>query len=433
MSLRRQRRGRQVEYAYYKIKLHNLTEAQKQRAKELYGVSRFIYNLFLDMNIVNYEIGNRHRPGYEEMCKILTQLRQEGSLYHWLADYDVSVERAALKDLDEAYEKFFDSSKRLKAIQARGGSLKPNQRLNRFPSFKTKKKSKFKFGVRGERITFSGEGNRYVHIPGLTPGRTEKIDCKRHNIPYRQGMVYDNARIIFDGNNYWLTVSVKVARPFTVADIKRLPGVEALGVDVGIREAAVTSDRSRYQGPDKHRLAVLYNRRDAIRSAISKDIDYRMERARRTKTKYDEIPKSKNELKREAKWLKTIQQIHNLYETCYHNISKDIASKQAQVVVLETLAIDSMRRKSSVALSSDIIENRMVRLSDMIEYKCKANGSKVIRALFGYRSSQICSSCGHIHSPGDSKVYECPNCGLIIDRDYNAALNLRNYGLSCSV
>ena len=54
---------------------------------------------------------------------------------------------------------------------------------------------------------------------------------------------------------------------------------------------------------------------------------------------------------------------------------------------------------------------------------------KVIRAPFGFKSSQICSNCGCIHNPGDSKTYICPSCGLTIDRDLNAAYNLRDYGL----
>ena len=424
MSIRKFRRGRQVEYVYYKIKLHNLTDAQKQRATELYGVSRFVYNTFLDLITCDYDLGRKLRCNYEEMCKILTQMRQKGSLYEWLADYDVSVERSALKDLDEAFEKFFASSKRLKS----GEKLRSRNNINHFPKFK-KKKSLLRFGVRGERITFSGKDNRYVHIPGLTPGRTEKIDCKHHNIPYHPGIVYENARIVFDGTSYWLTLAIKVTRPFKYDSFESMPGVDSLGIDVGLREAAVVSDGSRYQGPDKHRLAVLFHRRDAIRSAITNDIDRRQEEARRTKAKYEDIQKSKNQLKREALWHKTNKQIHDLYETCYHNISKDIARKCAKVVVIETLDVKLMRRHSSTSLSSDIIEGRMARLTNMIEYKCKSNGSKVIRAPFGFKSSQICSNCGCIHNPGDSKTYICPSCGLTIDRDLNAAYNLRDYGL----
>lgn len=428
LSTRRQRKGRDVEYAYYKIRLHNLTEAQKQRAEELYGVSRFIYNTFLASNIENYESGQTHRPNYEEMCKILTRMRNEDE-YSWLANYDISVERSALKDLDNAYERFFDSSKRLKS----GQHLMSRNRLNRFPKFKRKKTSKFKFGVRGERITFCGENNRYVHIPGLTPGRTEKIDCKRHNIPYRKGMVYDNARVIFDGRHYWLTVSIKVYRPLVQDDSYEWQDIDCLGVDVGIREAAVTSDGSRYEAPNMYRVAILNNRKDKIRRAITRDINRRLKLAHHTKTKYEDIPKSKNQIKREQAWLKAVTQIHNLYESCYHKISKQISRKNARVIVLETLDIPTMRHLSSKKLSTMISQANLARLTDMIEYKCKSQGSTVVRAPYGYKSTKICSRCGHVHDPGKSKVYSCPVCGLSIDRDLNASINLMNYGLKSSL
>jgi putative transposase len=72
----------------------------------------------------------------------------------------------------------------------------------------------------------------------------------------------------------------------------------------------------------------------------------------------------------------------------------------------------------------------MATLSEYIEYKCHDNNIEVIHADREYPSSQICSKCGSLYKIGKSKTYTCPICGLIIDRDLNAAFNLRDFGIN---
>ena len=69
-------------------------------------------------------------------------------------------------------------------------------------------------------------------------------------------------------------------------------------------------------------------------------------------------------------------------------------------------------------------------LGQFIEYKCKDSGTIVLRAEDGFKSSQICSNCGHEYQIGPEEIYMCPYCGLVINRDLNAARNLRDYGIN---
>ena len=64
--------------------------------------------------------------------------------------------------------------------------------------------------------------------------------------------------------------------------------------------------------------------------------------------------------------------------------------------------------------------------TQIIKRKLEANGVPIVYAEEGYPSSQICSNCGYIQNIGRAKIYRCPNCGLEIDRDVNAAINLAN-------
>ena len=75
-----------------------------------------------------------------------------------------------------------------------------------------------------------------------------------------------------------------------------------------------------------------------------------------------------------------------------------------------------------------MIPARLGILIHDIEYKCSQAGSTILKAPMNFPSSQICSNCSHRYKIGSSKIYKCPNCGIIIDRDYNASINLLNYG-----
>ena len=158
------------------------------------------------------------------------------------------------------------------------------------------------------------------------------------------------------------------------------------------------------------------------------DIRKRRNIAKSTRSKYSNIPKSKNQEKRERKYLKMNHKIHNIWNTHYHQVSKEISKMDIDAVVVETLHMENIRKDhySAVAITGTSLPS----LINMIDYKCSNNGIKVIYAEDGYLSSQICSNCGNIRNPKKSRVYICPTCGARIDRDYNAALNLRNFGLA---
>lgn len=396
-------------YIYFKTKLHGLTDEQKKRVKELSDVRRFVYNWGYNYVQDLYNIGQPY-PKFIGLCTAFTELKKQEK-YRWLKDYQVTLCRYALKDLDAAYQNFFDKT-------------------CRHPKLKGKDRDTIRFATRPDRLSFKGSEGRYAYIPGLSKNRKDLIDCNNHRIPHHKGVKYEDTRIKFDGLNYWLCVAVRVKTPFVeVESMYRTPGTsEPIGIDVGIRTSATLSDGTVYERPNKHYQDVLENRRNKLQAAISRDQRHRMKESARTGVPYEDIPKSKNELKREEKFNKTCDRIANIYQTHYHQIAADIVKRHPDFVVLEDIDIGDLQ-KSNRHYSGNIYEARLGTIINYIGYKCVENGIPVIYADDDFPSSQICSFCGNRHKPGPEKIYRCPYCGYIIDRDLNAAVNLLNFGI----
>lgn len=400
---------------YYKIKLHNLSETQKDFVKRTADAYRYCYNLGVEWCNKAYEekkAGKKSpRPSYFTMASMLTQYikREENA---WLRRVEYTTCRYALKDVNNAFERFF-------------------KHQCGYPKFHSKRKSKVSFHVRDDRLRFcdvngGNTSKEYVRIPGTGKNSSMLFSVKNHNIPVGENVKYDNVRISFDGIDYWLSLSVRVIYPIVYEGY-----TEAIGIDVGVRTAATLSDGTVFEGPNRHRLNVLESRRRKLQSVIQKDINKRLEISTHTRTKYDDIPKSKNQIKREKRLLKTYHKIHNMHDTYYHQISRDIANRRAKLVVIEDLKVRRMIHNSPKGLSK-LEHSAMKTLLTYIEYKCNEVGSTVIKASSFFPSSQICSRCGNRYKVGKPKIYHCPSCGLEIDRDLNAAINLRNYGLARS-
>ena len=395
-------------YRYYKVEIHNLSDEQKIIVERNSYARRFVRNYFLAL--FREEFPNGNVPSYTSsyVSKKLTALRDRNT---WLKKIDRTVLKYAVKDLRDAYRNYKD-------------------KISGPPVFHRACKDKVRFASRPESLRFFGEGNRYAHISGLSTKEHNAIDLKNHNIPVGDNIEYQNVRVSFDGHRYWLSVAVYIA-PADDEDLIEytIPASEPIGIDVGLVHSAVCSDGTFYDLPNSRRLQVYNNRIDKLVSSIRKN-DYKLGlKSTRMGIPYDQLPKSKNQLKRESKLELTYQRIANMFKTHNHQIACKILKKNPKYVVIETLGFKNMGSKIPYhKLRRHIHNSRMGQLLRFIEKKCADNGIPVIRALPGFRSSQICSNCGEVHNMGLDRVYRCPNCGLIIDRDLNAAINLRNYG-----
>ena len=189
-------------------------------------------------------------------------------------------------------------------------------------------------------------------------------------------------------------------------EIQKLPASDMrVGIDVGIKDFAVLSNGESYKNP-KHlrksekRLAKL--QRDLSRKQIG----------------------SSNRNKARIKVAKLHEKIANQRMDFLHKKSTEIIRKN-QAIVIEDLKVKNLMKNHNLAKS--IAEVSWSRFREMLDYKSRWYGRELIIAPPDYPSSQLCSDCGNRSSQTKDlacRIYVCPECGLEIDRDYNASLNL---------
>ena len=119
-----------------------------------------------------------------------------------------------------------------------------------------------------------------------------------------------------------------------------------------------------------------------------------------------------------------------LREEAQHRAAREIVAR-ASMVVMEALDIRDMISQGGRCLAAGITRAAMGGLQHKIAYRCEASGVTLVEAPGDYPSSRMCSGCRALQDmPIGKRVYDCPRCGLVMDRDANAALNLQRYGES---
>lgn len=136
---------------------------------------------------------------------------------------------------------------------------------------------------------------------------------------------------------------------------------------------------------------------------------------------------SKNKEKQRLKVAKIHNKIHNQREDFLHKLTTSLVKEsQFDVFCMEDLNLKSM----SKVWGRKVSDLSYHTFQTMLTYKCLKYGKKVIKIGRFEPSSQICSNCGHRQKLSlEDRIYKCPHCGNEIDRDINAAINIRNFAL----
>lgn len=370
----------------YKIKVYP-NEEQCLRIDRVMHLYRAVYNIALNMQIENRDAGNKYLS-YYTMCGIFKNMRNENPDYRWMNNISMSSIRQSLVDLNNSFNMFFDG-------------------INRFPKFKSRKRSKKSIGLRSERVYIR---DQFIGIPDIG-----NVFAKHHPIPIN-ARVYCS-RLSTDGyGNYWFSCEIERE----MVDMSCVPKTDPVGIDVGIRNMITTSDGKYYHYSDVSKYEKRIRRQS---KRLSKHYNKILIESKRTKTKYDDIPKSKNMRKLEYARNKTHKKISNKLTNDIHSATKDIVNKNPSAIVIENVRVRKILKVPRMRVYAPYL--RFYEIRRQLEYKAADRGIPVIVADEHYPSSQICSRCGNIRNIGSSHIYKCPICELKIDRDLNAAYNLR--------
>jgi putative transposase len=349
------------------------------------GASRWIYNYFLDMQIKRHKAGEKYLSAYD-MSNLLTEIKKEPDKT-WLNEISRQTLCIRVSDLDKAYRRFFKEKKG-------------------FPRFKSRKRTKPSFPIRSSMYFQNGTAT------------IEKIGKVRYKtnycLPQGKGNKFANPRIALVNNKWILTVVVELKiqdQPLTD---------KAMGVDLGIKDFAVVScggSKTVFHNINKSRRVKCLNGK-------LKHLQHSVSRKYRVNGNYQ---KSGNIMKLEDLIRKVHYRLSNIRRNYIHQVTHKLASMLPFRITVEDLNVRGMMKNRH--LSRAIQEQNFAEFLRQIEYKSAWNGIEFVKADRFYPSSKTCSGCGNIKKDLklNDRTYVCPVCGLVIDRDYNAAINLERY------
>lgn len=348
----------------FKYRIYPNIEQRDYFAKT-FGCTRFIYNRMLSDKIEHYKLTGK------TLKNTPAKYKEE---FPWLREVDSLALANAQMNLEKAYRNFF----RNKTVG--------------FPKFKSKKTNHRSYTTNNQNGTVFIE-NGYIKLPKLKP----MVKIKQHRL--FDGLIKSCTISQTPSGKYFVSVLVE-------CEIQKLPELETkVGIDVGIKTFAVLSNNKIIENP-KH-----------LRRSEKKLAQLQRNLSRKQKG-------SSNRAKARIKVAKMHEKITNQRLDFLHKISSEIISDN-QAIVLEDLKIKDMVQNRKLAKSISEVSWGQFRL--MIEYKADWYGRAVVIAPPSYASSQLCSGCGNKSSQTKDlscRTYNCPVCGLEIDRDYNASLNL---------
>ena len=353
----------------YKYRIYP-NEEQEIQLNKTFGCTRFIYNQMLADRIKSYE---ENKDLDIKIIKYPTPAQYKKE-YEWLKEVDSLALANAQMNLDKAYKNFF----RDKSVG--------------FPKFKSKKDNHKSYTTNNQNGTIYIENNR-IKIPKLK----SMIKIKQHR--EFVGLIKSCTISQNPSGKYYISMLVDTENI-------QLPKLDTkVGIDLGIKEFAITSDGEMFSNPKWLKKSEKRLRK------LQKDL------SRKQKG-------SNNRRKDRLKVAKLHEKISNQRKDYLHKISHYIISEN-QVIVIEDLKVSNMIKNHKLAKSiADVSWSEFRR---QLEYKSEWYGRELIIAPSNYASSQLCSNCGNKSSQTKDlscRTYICPVCGMIMDRDINASKNL---------
>lgn len=371
----------------YKVEL-DLNDKQITACKQHAGCARFAYNWGLKRRQEVYKTTG-HGINAIELHKELNKLKQ--SEYPWMYKVSKCAPQEALRDLDKAFEYFF----RRCQIKKQG---KYNGKVG-YPTFKSKKQGLGHFRLTGQIHVYEDT----IKLPRLGRLRLKE----RGYIPTSE--VHILSATVSEHAGHWF-VSVQVIEE--VPDPTPATGTP-LGVDLGITTLAACSDGTTITNP----------------KALRKNLK-RLKRLHRCHSRRKRG--SKNREKARKQLAHQYYRVGNVRQDALHKATSLITAKtkpdgdRPHKIVLEDLNVEGMRKNRRLAQA--ISDVGMGEFKRQMQYKALWMGEVLLQADRFYPSTKRCSSCGNVKREMSlsERVYNCEQatCGLVLDRDLNAALNL---------
>lgn len=357
--------------------LDMMIEGYKRVYNWALSIEQYQYSLFIQ------KLSSAHFLSFIDLQNMYPEFRKSDSLLMSLPTHSMIN---AISDLVRAYELFFKNKTYFNTPRYKAGT-------GLFSSYKPRSEvSSFYFNdnmVKVEGLKYGDTIATRYHSGYTSESKIKYVDpvIKRNN---RTREYFLSFKLICD--------KIELQTPIT----------EAIGVDVNKQCTYACSNGLMIYSRDTSRIQ-NHLKQFSIRTA--NDI----------KTPIDQLSnRAKDRLNRQKKLYEQIANIHK--DTCYKG-SLEIIRNHPEAVILETLDIKAIMSKHYIA--DDLMSNPLGVAQEILANQCFKYNIPVIYAPQGFESSNICSCCGSYKNIGANKFFICDNCGTRIDRDLNAAINLK--------
>ena len=367
------------------------TKEQEELFWKSAGVARWAYNFYLSENKMVYEYTGKHVSG-NEIRKVINNVLKPNT-HTWLKEVSSNVMKQAVKDAENNLKRFFKG-------------------LSKYPEFKSKHKSKPSFYVNYESLHSTKNGFHGERLGDVKTSEPLPI--------LEKGQHFLDPRITYDGRFWYLSVHYK-SKKFNIPLTD-----EVLGIDLGIKSLAVVSNK------DNTRSKVYAN---INKSKEVKRLKRKLKHEQRKHSKKLLVAKQLNRdledcknLEKQRKKVNSVyKRLTNIRTNYIHQITTEIVKIKPSKVVMEDLKVSEMLKNKY--LVKYVLEQDLRKFRNILKYKCNVYNIEFILADRYYASSKICSQCGNVKHDLklSDRIYKCEKCGLVINRDLNASINLANY------
>lgn len=362
----------------YKYRIYP-TDEQKVLFAKTFGCCRFAYNWALNLRIEAYKSDKRTVPYKEIQDCMVNELKAE---HDWLKEVNSQSLLYSLRNLETAYTNFFRNTKAVG-----------------FPKFKSRKSRQSFLCPQHCRVDFAKET---ITIP-----KAKDIPAVLHR-KFRGAVKTVTVSMTHSGK-YYASVLVD-------SSIQQLQAAEpqektTVGIDLGVKSLAVCSDGRTFENTKNlqrslHRLAMLQKRLSRKQKG------------------------SANRDKARVKIARLQEHISNCRKDNLHKITHTLThDSQVRTICMEDLNVKGMQRNHHLAQA--VVDASFGMFLTMLEYKCRWYGVNLIKIDRFAPSSKTCGKCGHIYKglKLSERSWTCPECGTHHDRDFNAACNIKDFGL----
>lgn len=376
----------------YKIEINPTTE-QKSKIHQTIGVSRFIYNFYIAHNKEVYESKGKFISGMDFSKWLNNEYIPNNQDMKWIRDVSSKATKQAIMNGDKAFKDFFKKTKG-------------------FPKFKKKKNQDVKaYFPKNNKTDWTIERHR-VKIPTLGWVRLKEFGYIPINSIVKSDTVSQKS------DRYYVSILVG-EDDIQVSKCT----IEGIGIDLGIKDFAICSNGSKFKNINK--------------TSTVKKVEKKLKREQRKLSRKYESLKVRNKNIKEGvatrqniqKQIVKVQKIHqrlaNIRTDYINKTVFQVIEQKPGYITIEDLNVTGMMKNKH--LSKAISSQKFFEFRTKLTAKCKQNNIELRVADRWYPSSKTCSQCGEVNNGLKLKdrVYKC-ECGLSIDRDLNASINLKN-------